>query len=181
MAERKNALLAASELVLAVDRIVKAQPGRQVGTVGQLAVKPGARNVIPGEVSLSIELRDLDEPKLDKIWEEIRAEGDRIMARQGTTWSFVPRPPNIAAMSTADARVVTVSAKQLGADGQSRCQRRRADARTLADRSDGDDLRAVRGRHQPLTSRVHLSRGRHQRRERVLLQSVLRLDGVTAG
>jgi N-carbamoyl-L-amino-acid hydrolase len=115
MAERKNALVAAAELVLAVDRIVKAHPGRQVGTVGQLTVKPGASNVIPGEVTLSIELRDLDMGRLDDLWEEIRAEGDRIMARQGTAWSFVPRAPNISARSDAGIRgVIDASAKALG-------------------------------------------------------------------
>jgi beta-ureidopropionase / N-carbamoyl-L-amino-acid hydrolase len=86
MADRKNALIAASELVLAVDRIVKSHPGRQVGTVGRLQVKPGASNVIPGEVSLTIELRDLSAEKLSRVWTEIQAEGDHIMTRCGTTW-----------------------------------------------------------------------------------------------
>ncbi|HET6898217.1 MAG TPA: Zn-dependent hydrolase, partial [Vicinamibacteria bacterium] len=59
MDRRRNALLAASEIVLAVDRIVRARPGRHVGTVGRLAVRPGAPNVIPGEAAFTVELRDL--------------------------------------------------------------------------------------------------------------------------
>lgn len=115
MADRRNALLAASELVLAVDRIVKSRPGRQVGTVGRLTVQPGASNVIPGEVTLSIELRDLDMARLDDLWAEVRAEGDRIMSRQGTTWSLEPRPTNAAALSDSGVRdVVAAAASGLG-------------------------------------------------------------------
>ena len=113
MPERKNALVAASELVLAVDRIVKSQPGRQVGTVGRLSVKPGAQNVIPGEVSLSIELRDLDMAKLDLLWDAIRAEGDRIMAARGTSWVATPRPTNVAAMSDPAVRTIIDEAARL--------------------------------------------------------------------
>ncbi len=57
MDRRRNALLAAAELTLAVDRIVRSVPGRQVGTVGRLLVHPGAPNVIPGQVDLTVELR----------------------------------------------------------------------------------------------------------------------------
>ena len=59
MAERQDALIAASQLTLAVREAVNARPGRQVGTVGQLNVEPNAPNVIPGVVRMTIELRDL--------------------------------------------------------------------------------------------------------------------------
>jgi N-carbamoyl-L-amino-acid hydrolase len=49
MAERQDALIAASQLALAVREIVTREPGRQVGTVGHLEVSPNAPNVIPGE------------------------------------------------------------------------------------------------------------------------------------
>ena len=115
MAERHNALVAAAELVLAVDRIVKSHPGRQVGTVGRLAVQPGARNVIPGEVTLSIEIRDLSMPKLDQLWTEIKAAGDRIMRERTTTWTAIERPVNVAALSDPGVRsAIERSAKSLG-------------------------------------------------------------------
>ncbi len=59
MAERQDALVAASQLTIAVREVVTSRPGRQVGTVGQLDVSPNAPNVIPGSVTLTIELRDL--------------------------------------------------------------------------------------------------------------------------
>jgi N-carbamoyl-L-amino-acid hydrolase len=115
MGERKNALLAAAELALAVDRVVKGRPGRQVGTVGRMTVKPGAQNVIPGEVNLSIEVRDLAMDTLESLWQEIRMAGDAIMQRQGTTWNPVERPPNLAALSDPAVRAtISEAAKGLG-------------------------------------------------------------------
>ncbi len=86
MDQRRNALLAASELVQAVDRIVRAEPGRQVGTVGWMEVKPGAPNVVPGEVNLTVELRDLSMEKIKMLWERIRGEAVAITERHGTTF-----------------------------------------------------------------------------------------------
>jgi N-carbamoyl-L-amino-acid hydrolase len=59
MPERRNALLAAANLIEAVQQIVTREPGREVGTVGRLAVHPNASNVVPGLVKHSIELRPL--------------------------------------------------------------------------------------------------------------------------
>lgn len=58
---RKDALTAASELILAVERIAASEAGeRTVGTVGYINVVPGAMNVIPGEVELGIDIRDIN-------------------------------------------------------------------------------------------------------------------------
>ncbi len=60
MSIRKDALTAASELVLGVERIARDEAGpATVGTVGYLYVKPGAMNVIPGGVELGIDIRDI--------------------------------------------------------------------------------------------------------------------------
>jgi allantoate deiminase len=53
---RRDALAGAAECVLAVERIAKADP-EIVGTVGRLEARPGAINVIPGEVMLTIDFR----------------------------------------------------------------------------------------------------------------------------
>lgn len=108
MDRRRNALLAASELTLAVDRIVRALPGRQVGTVGRLIVSPGAPNVIPGVVELTVELRDLDMAKVESLWGTILAEGREIAARHGVTLDYVRRYASAAALT--DPRVRTVIA-----------------------------------------------------------------------
>jgi N-carbamoyl-L-amino-acid hydrolase len=177
MDERRNALLAASELALAVDRIVRARPGRQVGTVGRLTVKPSVQNIVPGEVSHSIELRDLSMEKLETLWSEIRAEGDRIMERRGTTWTHTPRPTNISAISTPAIRdVITESAGDLGLTSQVMPSGAGHDAQDLAKIGPMGMIfvPSVGGiSHSPkeLTKPEDIANGAN-----VLLQTVLRLD-----
>lgn len=74
MNRRRDALAAASRAALAVREEVRAVPGRQVGTVGWMKIEPGASNVIPGRVTFSVELRDLDAAKVERI-------GGRILQR----------------------------------------------------------------------------------------------------
>ena len=84
MAERQDALVAASQLILAVREAVVARPGRQVGTVGRLEVTPNSPNVIPSQVTLSVELRDLSEEVLRTLADDIRQRAATI-ARQTRT------------------------------------------------------------------------------------------------
>ena len=85
MPERKNALLAAAKLILAVQDVVVTEPGRQVGTVGKLEVKPNAQNVIPGLVTHTIELRDLSQEKIGRLGDEVKRRAKEIAAETGTT------------------------------------------------------------------------------------------------
>jgi N-carbamoyl-L-amino-acid hydrolase len=78
MAERQDALVAASHLTLVVREAVTSVPGRQVGTVGQIEVVPNAPNVIPGTVRMTIELRDLSSEKLRGIIATIRERAKQI-------------------------------------------------------------------------------------------------------
>ena len=59
MAERRDAMLSAARFTEMVNRVIRATPGRQVGTVGRIQAFPGAPNVIPGKVVLTLEIRDL--------------------------------------------------------------------------------------------------------------------------
>ncbi len=56
MDQRRDALAAAAECILAVEARCRAEPG-MVGTVGQVRASPGAINVIPGQAQFSIDLR----------------------------------------------------------------------------------------------------------------------------
>lgn len=84
MAERRDALAAASQIVLAVQQIAKSEPGAQVGTVGQMNVRPGAPNVVPGEVDLTVEFRDLDGAKVARLGEALKARGAEISKATNT-------------------------------------------------------------------------------------------------
>lgn len=60
MEARRDALCAAAEFVLAVEEVARRESGL-VATVGQLAVDPGVSNVIPGRVTLSLDMRHADD------------------------------------------------------------------------------------------------------------------------
>lgn len=90
MDRRQDALLAAARFIQAVNRIVTSEPGRQVGTVGRIEARPGAPNVIPGEVRLSLEIRDLDAAKIAMLFERMRNEAQAIGEASGTRFAFAP-------------------------------------------------------------------------------------------
>ena len=177
MDQRRNAMLAAAELVLAVDRIVRSVPGRQVGTVGRLAVKPGAPNVIPGEVTLTVELRDLSMEKIESLWGRIREDAEGIAARQGASFSFVQEHSNVAALSDPSLRaVIAESARAIGLSHQEMPSGAGHDAQNLARIAPMGMIfvPSVGGiSHSPLerTRPEDVENGAN-----VLLQTVLRLD-----
>lgn len=88
MDQRHDALVSASELVLAVNAAATDLPGRQVATVGRIRAEPGAPNVIPGRVVLSVEVRDLDASRIETVFERIRARAAEIARIRGTSIEF---------------------------------------------------------------------------------------------
>jgi N-carbamoyl-L-amino-acid hydrolase len=100
MDRRQDALLAAARFIDLVNRTVTSVPGRQVGTVGRIQALPGAPNVIPGKVTLSLELRDLDAAKIQMLYEKIRAGADQIGAATGTKFTYKPINENVPALTS---------------------------------------------------------------------------------
>jgi N-carbamoyl-L-amino-acid hydrolase len=88
MNRRRDALVTAAEFALAVNRIASTTPGTQVATVGRIQAEPGAPNVIPGRVTLSLEIRDLAAEKMESVFRAIETEGNRIGAARGTSLRF---------------------------------------------------------------------------------------------
>jgi beta-ureidopropionase / N-carbamoyl-L-amino-acid hydrolase len=88
MNRRRDALLSAAEFALAVNRVATGVPGRQVATVGRIRAEPGARNVIPGRVVMSLEIRDLEAKKIADVYEAIRTEAAKIAQARQTPISF---------------------------------------------------------------------------------------------
>jgi N-carbamoyl-L-amino-acid hydrolase len=115
MDQRHDALLAASRFVDMVNRVVRGIPGRQVGTVGRIQAFPGAPNVIPGKVVCTLELRDLDDAKVDSMFAQIQAEAKKIGAQNGTQFAYSELHVNTAAPSDPRMRkIITDAAKGLG-------------------------------------------------------------------
>ncbi|HET9390991.1 MAG TPA: Zn-dependent hydrolase [Steroidobacteraceae bacterium] len=115
MPERRNALLAAARIVEAVQAEVTREPGRQVGTVGHMEVFPNARNVIPGLVKHSIELRDLSEEKLVRLSAAIQERIRQIAHDTNTEISVRQIEHDAPALATpAIQREIESAARDLG-------------------------------------------------------------------
>ena len=87
---RRDALCAAAELVLAVEEAGRTRPGL-VATVGELVVLPGAANVIPGAVRLSVDVRHGDDAARREALAQLEAEAERIAAEREVELATVPR------------------------------------------------------------------------------------------
>ncbi len=84
MADRHDPLVAAAEVVRAVDREARASGSPDtVGTVGLLTVEPGAVNSIPRRVRMDIDLRDVDEARRDAVLARVRAAARDAAAGRG--------------------------------------------------------------------------------------------------
>lgn len=80
---RRDALLAASDLVLAVNQIALAHAPDARGTVGWMDVFPNSRNVIPGRVRMTVDLRAADDATLSAMDAALRAAVDAAAAARG--------------------------------------------------------------------------------------------------
>ena len=89
MTLRRDALAAASEAVIAIERACLEIPGT-VGTVGVLRTLSGAVNVIPGAVEFTIDLRGESDDLRDRALQRVRAELAGIESRRGVHIDCVP-------------------------------------------------------------------------------------------
>lgn len=84
MSVRRDALAAASELVLAAERIARADPDENlVVTVGVLRVEPGSISVVPGLTEFTVDIRSVDAATQDGAQAALRTELDRVAAERG--------------------------------------------------------------------------------------------------
>lgn len=115
MDRRWDAMVSAAELVLAINHVATTMPGRQVATVGRIRAEPGAPNVVPGEVVMSLEIRDLDARKMQQVFGRIQAEAKQIADTRFTPIRFreldVASPP--APTDQQMRRIIAASADEL--------------------------------------------------------------------
>lgn len=116
MDRRFDAMLSAAEFVLAVNHVATTMPGRQVATVGRIRAVPGAPNVIPGEVIMSLEIRDLAAWKMQQVYERIQEEAKQIADARFTPIRFeeidVASPPAPTDSQMRD--IIATAATELG-------------------------------------------------------------------
>jgi allantoate deiminase len=89
MAQRQDALCAAAEFVLAVEALAHVITGA-VATVGQVTVQPGATNVIPGVVKLSLDVRHQDDAVREDLFQQLQHRAKRICADRGISLRWQP-------------------------------------------------------------------------------------------
>lgn len=101
MNARRDALLAAAKLIVALNEVITSHEGRQVGTIGKIAAEPGAYNVIPGKVVLGVEIRDLSHDKIWKLFHEFEAKAQEIARASETTITFAQSSIGVTPALTA--------------------------------------------------------------------------------
>jgi N-carbamoyl-L-amino-acid hydrolase len=133
MNQRRDALLTASKIILAVRDIITAEPGRQVGTVGDIRVQPGAPNVIPGRVEFPVEIRDLSQDKIAALADKVRARAEELAKADGVTFTWDPVSAHEPAlMSRAIRYQIQKSAEEMRASSLSMASGAGHDAQSLA-------------------------------------------------
>ena len=116
MSARADALAASAEMVLAVEAAARALPDA-VGTVGEVAVRPGAKNVVPGECVFSLDLRARNEETVEALSREVRAGIRRIGDARGvkSTIDVLTRVPAVP-LDVKLRDLFLRSAKEVGVD-----------------------------------------------------------------
>ncbi|MBT9312790.1 Zn-dependent hydrolase [Leptothoe kymatousa] len=97
MTMRQDALVAASQVVLAVNRIGEKTGdgyGDQVATVGAMKLSPNVANTIPGRVEMTLDMRDLSNARLDAMLADLEQQMADIADATGTKISIKPQLRN---------------------------------------------------------------------------------------
>ncbi len=87
---RKDALVGASAVVAAVNRVALEHQPHACGTVGCLQAYPGSRNVIPGEVRMTLDFRHLEPERLDSMIAQVRQVIDSTCQQHGLSFELKP-------------------------------------------------------------------------------------------
>lgn len=87
MEMRKDALVAAAQLIEYVEKICRKfssmEKGRVVGTVGAMKIEPGVINAVPGRAELSIDIRSTSAQAKDKVARLVKQRGAAIARDRG--------------------------------------------------------------------------------------------------
>lgn len=87
MSHRKDALAAAAEWMVLIESLTREQGGNLVATVGTLRCAPGAVNVIPGDVTLTLDIRGPHDQPLEALLETLLTGAQAIAAHRQLQFS----------------------------------------------------------------------------------------------
>jgi ureidoglycolate amidohydrolase len=101
MPDRRDALCAAAELILAIEHAALATGVIDtVATVGTVKVHPGAVNSVPGRVELELDIRDTDPVRREGVMGHIRSACEQLCARRGVDINEVEINADLPATSS---------------------------------------------------------------------------------
>ena len=160
MEARRDALRGAARMVEAVNALAGRHAPDGRATVGFMQVSPNSRNVIPGLVKMTVDLRHPDDAHLATMDRELRDAASAIVARPAARMrSRAGRPlPGIALrLGLRRRRSRRGAGTRLFPSRDGKRRRPRCDLRR-AGCADCDDLRPLQGWHQPQRDRGRPSR-----------------------
>ncbi|MBE9098125.1 Zn-dependent hydrolase [Vacuolonema iberomarrocanum] len=178
---RQDALLAAAQIVLRVRDIALDTPNAPVATVGYLTVAPNAANIVPGEVVLTVDMRDLSPIGLASMQARLEEALQAIAATTHTDISIEPLL-DVAPSPAAERIQQTIAAV---------CEALQLSHRTMPSRAGHDAMEMGRITDMGMIfvpSQMGLSHSGHEytppedciRGANVLLHTLLRLDALYA-
>ena len=135
MSMRQDALVAASQIALAVHKIGHAKDigGEQVATVGSLELKPNVANTIPGRVEMTVDMRDLSNHCLDRMFEMLEEALDTIATDTQTRIQIHPKLRNEPApVNSHIHHTIATVCSHLGLDTHPLPSRASHDAQNIA-------------------------------------------------
>ena len=115
MDRRADAMVGAAQFINLVHTTARRMSGKQVATVGRLEAEPGAPNVIPGRVAMTLEIRDLTMAGIERVYDEIHSNLFRIETETDTSFSIQRFYTSRAAPTAPRIReIIETSAQRLG-------------------------------------------------------------------
>ena len=112
---RRDALLAFSELALAVEQAALAHAPNAVATIGEVKIENASRNVVPGDIHFTIDARSGATDILDRMHDAFRKSVTEIAARRGVGIELIPvwrKEPTVFDAGFVDA--IAQSSSELG-------------------------------------------------------------------
>ncbi len=86
---RKDTLVGAAEIIIAVNEIANQIPGAEtVGSVATINVFPASRNIIPEETTITVDLRDIDLDRRNRYEKQLRDRIEAITKKHGLTYTI---------------------------------------------------------------------------------------------
>jgi N-carbamoyl-L-amino-acid hydrolase len=87
---RRDAMMGAAEVTQALNRIAFEHQPHGRGTVGCMALHPGSRNVIPGQVKMTLDMRHWEPEALEAMGQAVSAAVEEICQRHGLDYQLEP-------------------------------------------------------------------------------------------